>query len=167
MYKLLSNLAAQAKPTKNINHLTMAKIVTFMQDQYDPKQFVIHERFKFWSDMQRRPGETIQELAARIRQDVTACDFPSLHEPQDEALHQCFICFINNEAVLKALFKVKDNELTFAKVVNIAIEMEDPTKVAKETVHGTKPKPVNKVKQQSSKSTSKESSNQGQSVKCF
>ena len=62
---------------------------------------------------------------------------------------------------------MKDNELTFAKAINIAIETEDAAKVAKETVHGTKPKPVNKVKQQSSKSTSKESSNQGKSVKCF
>ena len=167
VYKLLSNLAAQAQPTKNINDLTMDEIVNFMQDQYDPKKFVIRERFKFWSDMQRRPGETIQELAARIRQDAATCDFPSIQDPQDEALRQRFICSVNNEAVLKALFKVKDNELTFAKAINIAIETEDAAKVAKETVHGTKPKPVNKVKQQSSKSTRKESSNQRTSVKCF
>ena len=60
VYKLLSNLAAQAQPTKNINDLTMDEIVYFMQDQYDPKNFVIRKRFKFWSDMQQRPGETIR-----------------------------------------------------------------------------------------------------------
>jgi len=71
--------------------------------------------------MQQRPGETIQELAARIRQDAATGDFPSIQGPQDEALRQRFIFAVNNEAVLKALFKVKDNELTFAKAINIAI----------------------------------------------
>ena len=47
-----------------------------------------------------------------------------------------FICSINNEAVLKALFKVKDDELTFARAIEIAIETEDAAKVAKETVYG-------------------------------
>ena len=50
-----------------------------------PKKFVIRERFKFWSDMQRKPGETIHELAARIRQDAATCDFTSIRNPQDEA----------------------------------------------------------------------------------
>ena len=103
--------------------------------------------------------ETIQEPAARIRKDAATCDFPSIQDPQDQALHKGFICSVNNEAVLQALFKVKDNEQTFAQAINIAIETEGAAEVAKETVHGTKLKPVNKVKQQSSKSTSKESSN--------
>nr|KAG5695894.1 hypothetical protein BaRGS_017332 [Batillaria attramentaria] len=41
---------------------------------------------------------------------------------------------------------VKDTELDFAKAVKIAIETEDAAKVAKETVYGPKPRPVNKVK---------------------
>nr|KAG5698057.1 hypothetical protein BaRGS_016705 [Batillaria attramentaria] len=41
---------------------------------------------------------------------------------------------------------VKDTELDFAKAVKIAIETEDAAKVAKETVYGSKPRPVNKVK---------------------
>ena len=36
--------------------------------------------------MQRKPGETLQELVARIRQDAATCDFPSIKDPQDEAL---------------------------------------------------------------------------------
>nr|KAG5685748.1 hypothetical protein BaRGS_011066 [Batillaria attramentaria] len=43
-------------------------------------------------------------------------------------LRQRFICSVNNEAVLKALFKVKDTELDFAKAVKIAIETEDAAK---------------------------------------
>ena len=147
IYKQLSNLAAQQSPSKNINQLTMDEIVTFMKEQFDPKLFIVRERFKFWSDMQRKPGETLQELAARIRQDAATCDFTSIKDPQDEALRQRFICSVNNEAVLKALYKIKDTELTFAHAVEVAIETEDAARVAKETVHGSKPKPVNKVHQ--------------------
>ena len=45
---------------------------------------------------------------------------------------------MNNEAVLKALFKIKEDELTFAKAVQVAFETEDAAKVAKETVYGAK-----------------------------
>ena len=87
----------------------------------------------------------LQELVARIRQDAATCDFASIKDPQDEALRSRFICSVNNEAVLKALFKVKDDELDFAKAIEIATETEDAAKVAKDTVHGAKPKPVHKV----------------------
>ena len=89
--------------------------------------------------MQRKPGETIQELAARIRHDAVRCDFPSIKDPQDEAMRTRFMCSVNNEVVLKALFKVKDDELTFAKALQIAQETEEAAKVAKETVYGAKP----------------------------
>jgi len=68
VYKLLSNLAAQEMPPKEINDLTMDQIVAYMKVQFDSNRFVIWERFKFWTTMQRRPGESIQELAERIRQ---------------------------------------------------------------------------------------------------
>ena len=138
IYKQLANLAAQQSPPKGINDLSMDEIVNFMKDQFDPKRFIVRERFKFWSDMQRKPGESLQELAARIRQDAATCDFASIKDPQDEALRQRFICSVNNEAVLKALFKIKDDELNFARAVQVAIETEDAAKVAKETVYGPK-----------------------------
>ena len=147
VYKLLANLASQKTPPKDVNYLLIDEIVTMMKDQFDPKRFTVRERFKFWSDMQRKPGETIQELAARIRQDAATCDFSSIKDPQDEALRTRFICSVNNEAVLKALFKIKDDDLDFARAIQIAMETEDAAKVAKETVHGNKAKPVNQVKQ--------------------
>ena len=78
VYKQLANLATQQTPPKDINKLTMSETVNFMKEQFDPKLFIVRERFKFWSDMQRKPGETLQELAARIRQDAATCDFRSL-----------------------------------------------------------------------------------------
>ena len=113
-YKLLSNLASQQTPPKDVNELNVENIAEFMMDQFHPKRFIVRERFKFWSKMDRKPGETINELVARIRQDAVTCDFTSITDPLDEAMRTRFICSINNEAVLKALFKVKDGDLTFA-----------------------------------------------------
>ena len=124
VYKMLSNLAAQQQPVKSIHELTMNDIQTFMAEQFDPKRFVVRERFKFWSDMKRKPGETIPELASRIRQDAATCDFHK--DPLDEALRTKFICSVNNEAVLKTLFKLKDDELKFSNAIRVAQEVESP-----------------------------------------
>ena len=75
--------------------------------------------------MKRKPGKTILELSARIRQAAATCDFQSIDDPLDEALRIRFICSVNNEAVLKALFKVGADELTFTRAVAIAAETED------------------------------------------
>ena len=101
IYKLLSTLASQESTPKMVNDLTMKDIGQYMENQYDPKRFIIRERFKFWSSMQRKPGETIPELAARIRQDATTCDFAAIKDPQDEAMRTRFICSVDNEAILK------------------------------------------------------------------
>ena len=138
-FKTLSNLASQLTPPKDVNELTFDEIATFMKNQFDPTRYVIR------SNMLRKPEETVQELAARIRQDAVTCDFASIKDPLDEALRTRFICSINNEAALKALFKVKDSDLTFAKAITIAMETEDASKVAKETVYGNKSGSVHKV----------------------
>ena len=140
-YKLLATLAGQQSPPRRINDLEMKDITTFMESHYDPKQFVVRERFKFWSGPPRKPGEKVTELAARIRQDASTCDFPAIKDIQDEAMRTRFICAVKNEAVLKAVFKLRDDELTFSKAVEIAQEMEEAAKVAKETVHGSSETP--------------------------
>ena len=47
VYKQLANLATQQTPPKDINKLTMSEIVHFMKEQFDPKLFIVRERFKF------------------------------------------------------------------------------------------------------------------------
>ena len=144
-YKLISTLAAQMANPKQVNDLTVDEIKKIMDEQYDAKKFIVQERYKFWSGMQRKPGETIQELAARIRQDAAKCDFPAIKDALDEAMRTRFICAVGNEAVLKAVFKVKDDELTFTKAIEIAQTTEDAAKVAKETVYGAAKEPVYQV----------------------
>ena len=163
VYKMLSNLAAQQQPVKSIHELTMNDIQTFMAEQFDPKRFVVRERFKFWSDMKRKPGETIPELASRIRQDAATCDFQSIKDPLDEALRTKFICSVDNEAVLKTLFKLKDDELKFSNAIRVAQEVEEAAKVAKETVHGQPSTSVQKVYHTKSKT----SKTQEKKTACF
>ena len=163
VYKMLSNLAAQQQPVKSIHELTMNDIQTFMEEQFDPKRFVVRERFKFWSDMKRKPGETIPELASRIRQDAATCDFQSIKDPLDEALRTKFICSVDNEAVLKTLFKLKDDELKFSNAIRVAQEVEEAAKVAKETVHGQPSTSVQKVYHAKSKT----SKTQEKKTACF
>ena len=163
VYKMLSNLAAQQQPVKSIHELTMNDIQTFMAEQFDPKRFVVRERFKFWSDMKRKPGETIPELASRIRQDAATCDFQSIKDPLDEALQTKFICSVDNEAVLKTLFKLKDDELKFSNAIRVAQEVEEAAKVAKETVHGQPSTSVQKVYHAKSKT----SKTQEKKTACF
>jgi len=43
--RLLSNLAAQETPPREINDLSMDQIVAYMKVQFDPTRFVIRERF--------------------------------------------------------------------------------------------------------------------------
>ena len=42
---------------------------------------------------------------------------------QDEAMRTRFICAVKNEAVLKAVFKLRDDELTFSKAVEVVQEI--------------------------------------------
>ena len=63
-----------------------------------------------------------------------------------------FICSVNNEAVLKAIFKLSDDDVTFAKAIQVAIEVEEAAKCAKEQIYG-KATLVNKVGSVGHKST--------------
>ena len=53
--KLLCTLAGQQAPPQDINTLIMEDIAKFMETQFDAKQFIVRERFKYWSDVQRKP----------------------------------------------------------------------------------------------------------------
>eukprot|EP00731_Ephydatia_muelleri_P007451 Em0003g1699a len=72
------NLASQQSPAKDVNALTLDEIFEYMKGQFDPTRYVVRERFKYWFSMSRNPGESIQELAARIRHDAVTCNFPAI-----------------------------------------------------------------------------------------
>ena len=86
-------MAGHQAPPQDINRLTLEDIANFMEIQFDPKRFIVQEWFKHWSDVQRKPGETVQEVAARLCQQAVTCDFASIKDSQDEALYTKFICW--------------------------------------------------------------------------
>ena len=55
-YKLLSSYASQMTPPTDVNKLTIETISEYMKSQFDPTVYLVRERYKFWSDLQRRPG---------------------------------------------------------------------------------------------------------------
>ena len=144
----------------------MEKIIEFMAKHYDPKCFLTRERYNFWHDMKPKPGETPNELAARIRQDGAACKFSAVKDPQDEAFRTRFICSINNEAVLEAIFKFNDDEVNFEKVIQIAVNVEEYAKVAKAQVYGSKGSPVDSIKWQKTKDQPKKDQTNS-TYKCY
>ena len=126
----------------------MTKLKKIIEKQFDPKHFVVSDRFKFWSDTEQKPSESVQELATRIRQDAATHDISAITDLHDKAMRTRFINFINNEAMCKSLFKHDDNdkELIFAKEIQVVSKTDNTDKVARETVHENKHTPVYKVK---------------------
>ena len=143
-YKLINNYASQQDTPTTADNIKFSDIAEFMSQHYDPTKFTVRERNKLWSSIKRKPGETLTELAARVRQMATTCDFPAIKNPLDKAMRTCFICAINNEAVLKSVFREPEEKLTCSKAVNIATEVEEGAKTAKAQVY-SKPEEVYKI----------------------
>ena len=60
-------------------------------------------------------------------------------------MRTCFICAINNEAILKSVFREPEEKLTFSKAVDIATEVEEAAKTAKAQLVYSKPEEVHKI----------------------
>ena len=138
--KLINNYASQQDTPTTADNMQFSDIAEFMSQHYDPTKFTVIERYKFWSSIKRKPSETPTELAARVRQMATTCDFPAIKNPLDEAMRTCLICAINNEAVLKSVFREPEEKLTFSKAVDIATEVEEAAKTAKAQVYSNQRK---------------------------
>ena len=172
-YKLINNYASQQDTSTTADNMQFSDTAEFMSQHYDPTKFTVRERYKVWSSIKRKPGETPTELAARVRQMATTCDFPAIKNPLDKAMRTCFICAINNEAVLKSVFREPVEKLTFSKAVDIATELEEAAKTAKAQVY-SKPEEVHKIQtkkqyhhhQKSSPSSKQPSSTQTQCYCC-
>ena len=59
-------------------------------------------------------------------------------------MRNCFICATNNEAILKSVFREKEEKLTFAKAVEMAAGVEEAAKTAKAQVN-SKPDEVQMI----------------------
>ena len=55
-------------------------------------------------------------------------------------MRTCFVCSVNNEAIFKAIFRIKEDQLSFAKAIQVATQVEDDMKVPKDIIYGTSEK---------------------------
>eukprot|EP00731_Ephydatia_muelleri_P000962 Em0001g962a len=110
-YKLLSNLASQQSLPKDVNALMWDEIVEYMK--YMKGNLTQHA-----TSSASGVGRSNSPRRCYVQ-------FPCYSGPVGRG---------NNEAVLKALFKYKEEELTFAKTIAVAMETEKAAKVAKETL---------------------------------
>ncbi|KII67648.1 hypothetical protein RF11_04521 [Thelohanellus kitauei] len=131
-YQLVKTTAAQFKEPRSVDQLSWNDIKDIMSTHFGSRKFVVRERHRFYTELSRKSNETVRELAARVREKALTCDFPSISDPLEEALKTGFICAVNSEAVLKAVFHKSSDDLTFAQVVEIAAEVEDTSHTAKE-----------------------------------
>ncbi|KII74191.1 hypothetical protein RF11_00565 [Thelohanellus kitauei] len=114
--------AAQFEVPKDVDDLTWLEVWSIMDGNFNSKKFVIRERHRFYTENQ---------FTAKVRERVSTCDFSTIKDPLDEALKTGFICGVNNEAVLKAIFHRSAEELTFKEIVEIAVEVEEASRNAK------------------------------------
>ena len=152
-YKLLNTLAGHQTPPIRGKDLSMDQIREFMEEQFEPGQFAVQERYKLWTLRKRQPGESPNDLAARIRQAASTCDLGSVKDYADDTMRTAFVCKIDNEAVVKACFQRKPEDLTFSKAVALANEIEGADRAAKQTTFedGTSCTPVFRMRPASSK----------------
>ena len=59
IYKTLETAASQLQPPRNINAMEYDQVVLNMEKLFNPATFVIRERYKFWSNGKRKPGESV------------------------------------------------------------------------------------------------------------
>ncbi|KAG8240133.1 hypothetical protein J437_LFUL007312 [Ladona fulva] len=127
---------------------TFARVNPIPPDQL-PQIFLTNQNtatYKLLSTLDaQRPGKIqilvgnatqARRIDSRVRQGSGKCDFSSIRDPQDRAIRTRFICSVNNEAVLTAVFK--DYQLSFSKAIQISLEKEDAAEVVTETRIPTK-----------------------------
>ncbi|KII63395.1 hypothetical protein RF11_02204 [Thelohanellus kitauei] len=133
-FQLIKTAASQMPTPKNINALSWGEIFSIMSTNFSQRTFVVRERHRFYTELKRKSDESVSELASRVRQKANTCDFAPITDPLDEALKTGFICAVNNEAVLKAIFHKSTRDLNFSQIVDIAAEVEEASRTAQQQI---------------------------------
>uniref|UniRef100_A0AAV2JZJ6 Retrotransposon gag domain-containing protein n=1 Tax=Knipowitschia caucasica TaxID=637954 RepID=A0AAV2JZJ6_KNICA len=115
-------------------------VVTILRDYYEPKPLVIAERFRYRKCVQKS-GQTATEYAAELRQLAAKCDFG---DRLDEALRDGFVSGVSSEACQRKL--LSEDRLTFARAVELAVNMETAHRDAQQLRTGDDVTAVHKCK---------------------
>ena len=114
IYSLLRDLVAPESP----GDLSFARISEVLSAHFQPRRFVIAERFQFHRHSQAAE-EGIAEFDAALRSLATHCEFGDTLE---ETLRDRFVCGLRHEATQRRL--LMEHDLTYQKALEIAKGME-------------------------------------------
>ncbi len=121
-YGLLRNLAQPNKPKEK----TFDEIVAILKRQFEPKPILVAERFRF-NQCNQKSGQPVAQYVAELKQCAANCEFGA---NLDAALRDRFVSGIKNESCQRRLFS--ENDLTFAKAFEIALNMETADRDARQ-----------------------------------
>ena len=109
-FKLIRSLLdAQALETKSYSDL-----VKMVKDYYDPKLFIIVQRYKFNSRV-RAAEESIATYVAALHQIAEYCDYK---DSQQDMLRDRLVCGVNHQSIKRRL--LTENDLTYEKALELA-----------------------------------------------
>lgn len=119
-YSLMRNLLSPEKPKEK----TYNQLVTLIKNHFDPKPSEIVQRYKFDS-RQHRPSESVTDYVAELRRLAQDCN---CGDTLPHMLRDRIVCGTNDDWIQRRLLSEVD--LTFEKVLSVAIAMETANKNA-------------------------------------
>ena len=114
IFQLLSNLTAPQEP----GEFTYAQVIEKLTAHYKPKPLKIAEHFCFYKRNQQQ-GERATDYVAELRRLAVNCKFGKF---LDEALYDCLVCGIRDEAAQHRLLAEADLNLTKALILAQSME---------------------------------------------
>ena len=121
-YGLLRNLVQPSKPKDK----TFDEIVAILKGHFEPKPLLVAERFRF-NRCNQKANQSVALYVAELKQCAANCDFGA---SLDSSLRDRFVSGIRNEACQRRL--LSENDLTFAKAFEIALNMETADRDARQ-----------------------------------
>ncbi|KAJ8333797.1 hypothetical protein SKAU_G00411160 [Synaphobranchus kaupii] len=121
-YGLLGNLVQPDKPKNK----TFDEIVTILKGHFEPKPLLVAERFRF-NQCNQKASQPVAQYVAELKQCAANCEFVA---NLDASLRDRFVGGIRNEACQRRL--LSENDLTFAKAFEIAVNMETAERDARQ-----------------------------------
>ncbi|XP_070573004.1 uncharacterized protein [Ptychodera flava] len=114
VYGTLENLIFPELPTSK----QFEEIVEILENHYEQKPLLVHERFTFWYRNQKE-SESIKAYACELRRLSKTCKFGTF---LDQALRDKLVCGLRTFSIQKRL--LQEDDISFEKAMQIAISME-------------------------------------------
>ncbi|XP_070581509.1 uncharacterized protein [Ptychodera flava] len=118
VYGTLENLIFPELPTSK----QFEEIVEILENHYEQKPLLVHERFTFWYRNQKE-SKSIKAYACELRRLSKTCKFGTF---LDQALRDKLVCGLRTFSIQKRL--LQENDISFEKAMQIAISMESADK---------------------------------------